>query len=210
MRTSSIVPSKLASLSKVGCSPRVSQRVLSTTPRAILNGESKFVDADQILTARLQGDALSSSGKHLECLVKLRDNSSVWLPATAISEDLRRDYEISWWSACRTGHRALVELVRNGGELLVHARDSQMRSGLHYACGTGDVEAVALLLENGAEVDVVDDAGYSPLHIAAGYLHEKVIATLMNAGADPSLEDNSGRSVSFLVFCSILEITFCV
>lgn len=28
-------------------------------------------------------------------------------------------------------------------------------SGLHYACGTGDVEAVALLLENGAEVDVV-------------------------------------------------------
>jgi hypothetical protein len=94
MRTSSIVPSKLASLSKVGCSSRVSQRVLSTvrsdsdhvifqadasqTPRAILNGESKFVDADQILTARLQGDALSSSGKHLECLVKLRDNSSVW------------------------------------------------------------------------------------------------------------------------------------
>ena len=28
-------------------------------------------------------------------------------------------------------------------------------SGLHYACGTGDVEAVALLLEKGAEVDVV-------------------------------------------------------
>lgn len=94
MRTSSIVPSKLASLSKVCSSRADSQRVLSTvrsgsdhvifqadasqTPRAVPNGESMFVDADRILSVRLQGDALSSSGKHLEFLVKLRNSSSAW------------------------------------------------------------------------------------------------------------------------------------
>jgi len=109
MRTSSIVPSKLASLSKVCSSRADSQRVLSTvrsgsdhvifqadasqTPRAVPNGESTFVDADRILSVRLQGDALSSSGKHLEFLVKLRNSSSAWWAQYILSELL---------SHCRT------------------------------------------------------------------------------------------------------------
>mmetsp|Transcript_1659 Transcript_1659/g.5207 ORF Transcript_1659/g.5207 Transcript_1659/m.5207 type:complete len:92 (+) Transcript_1659:571-846(+) len=71
-------------------------------------------------------------------------------------------------------------------------------SGLHYACGLGDADAVRALISCGAEVDAQDIDGYSPLHIAAGYVHENVIKLLMASGADPSLEDNTGRSVSII------------
>jgi signal recognition particle protein len=97
------------------------------------------------------------------------------------------------------GGEPVLSMLKLSGEVLVLARDKQMRGGLHYACGLGDLETVQAMIICGAEVDAQDNAGYTPLHIAAGYLHEKVISVLMDSGADPSLEDNTGRSALILV-----------
>ena len=103
-----------------------------------------------------------------------------------------------------------------------HAFIHVVVSGLHYACGRGDVDLVEAMISCGAEIDALvltlylfvflvvanalhqDQDGYTPLHIAAGYLHERVISVLMQSGADPSLEDNSGRSV----FMHLISFTF--
>jgi len=48
---------------------------------------------------------MHSGGKYdiasLEFLVRLADEDAVWLHSSDVSEDLRRDYEISWWKTCR-------------------------------------------------------------------------------------------------------------
>jgi len=116
-----------------------------------------------------------------------------------IGEDFRHTF-----IKCIQGGDAAQDHLAQGGEVLVLARDKQLRSGLHYACGRGDVAVVEAMISCGAEIDALDQDGYTPLHIAAGYLHEQVISVLMKSGADPSLEDNSGRSV----FMHLIAFTF--
>uniref|UniRef100_A0A7R9T4C9 Uncharacterized protein n=3 Tax=Ostreococcus sp. 'lucimarinus' TaxID=242159 RepID=A0A7R9T4C9_9CHLO len=172
-------------------------RPLSSVARASSRGVT-FTNAESIIGCRMH-----SGGKYdiasLEFLVRLADEDAVWLHSSDVSEDLRRDYEISWWKTCREGGDAAQDHLAQGGEVLVLARDKQLRSGLHYACGRGDVAVVEAMISCGAEIDALDQDGYTPLHIAAGYLHEQVISVLMKSGADPSLEDNSGRSALTLV-----------
>lgn len=155
--------------------------------------------ADSIVGCRILNEGSCAAFNELEFLVKLGTEEVVWLPGSCVSEDLRQTYEASWWRACREGGDPLKDHLSSGGDVLILARDTQLRSGLHYACGRGDVEAVDAMLACGAEIDAVDKDGYTPLHIAAGYLHEEVISVLMKSGADPALEDNSGRSALNLI-----------
>ena len=90
-------------------------------------------------------------------------------------------------------------MLMGGREALVSGVDDDRRSALHYACGTGVVKVVQLLLANGAEVDLRDKEGYTPLHLASGYMHVPVIRALIDAGADPEVEDKDGRSPLALV-----------
>jgi len=136
---------------------------------------------------------------NVEFLVQLKGGKTVWLETSNVSEDLRRDYENSWWAACREGGSAVLRFLNRGGAVLVLARDKQLRSGLHYVCGLGDTQVVEAMIDCGAEINALDKDGYTPLHIAAGYLHEQTVSVLMTNGADPTLEDNSGRSALSLV-----------
>jgi len=74
---------------------------------------------------------MHSGGKYdiasLEFLVRLADEDAVWLHSSDVSEDLRRDYEISWWKTCREGGDAAQDHLAQGGEVLVLARDKQLR-----------------------------------------------------------------------------------
>lgn len=49
------------------------------------------------------------------------------------------------------------------------------RHRLHYACRSGRIETVALLLEFGANVDICDKAARTPLHACAEFEEEKVL-----------------------------------
>mmetsp|Transcript_2765 Transcript_2765/g.9012 ORF Transcript_2765/g.9012 Transcript_2765/m.9012 type:complete len:262 (-) Transcript_2765:2933-3718(-) len=175
------------------------QRNFSSRLRRIVPvANAAFVNADAIVSCRITHDDITDFAS-VEFLAKTESNQKIWLSATNVSEDLRNDYERAWWRVCREGGDNLLDSLKAGGDVLVLARDKQQRSGLHYACGLGDADAVRALISCGAEVDAQDIDGYSPLHIAAGYVHENVIKLLMASGADPSLEDNTGRSALMLL-----------
>ena len=57
----------------------------------------------------------------------------------------------------------------------------------------GDVAAVALLLEAGADPNARDVSGWTPLHKAAGFnANPAVVGALLDAGADVHARDADG------------------
>jgi len=56
------------------------------------------------------------------------------------------------------------------------------------AAATGDIEAIATNLAQGADVNEVDSTGYTALYHAAGAGHKKVVQKLLAAGANPNIK----------------------
>jgi ankyrin repeat protein len=73
--------------------------------------------------------------------------------------------------------------------------DKDGRPLLVWAILEGNNEAVALLIENGAEVNLVENRhGYSPIHFAAQGQNPEAIAMLVNAGAELESKDKFGNT----------------
>lgn len=72
--------------------------------------------------------------------------------------------------------------------------DKQGTTPLTQAAQMGFVEAVTLLSERGARVDVANSAGETPLMFAVHARDLGLLRVLLRAGADPDRNDNSGRS----------------
>ena len=180
-----------------GTTPSSSTAVLASGTQ-----ESNVVEAEveELVGVRLVRD--KESGKpYVQYLVKWQDDyEDSWESANDISEDLLRNYEDKWWKAVKTGaYDVIVSMLIGGRDALVSGVDDELRSALHYACGTGNTKCVKLLLVNGAEVDLRDKDGYTPLHIASGYMHKEIVNELIEAGADPEIKDNQERSALELV-----------
>lgn len=68
--------------------------------------------------------------------------------------------------------------------------DSLGRSALHWAALSGSDEIVAILLRNGASIDLPDKLErLTPLHYAAFYGHIKITRLLVTAGASLTVQD---------------------
>lgn len=88
-------------------------------------------------------------------------------------------------------------LVQMGADVNAHAIDGQ--TPLHYCCNDSNYEAAKILIENGAEVDSVDETGRTPLFIAIGKYRGqkdclKIILLLLENGADLDKTNSSGRT----------------
>lgn len=57
--------------------------------------------------------------------------------------------------------------------------DEEGRTGLHFACGYGEMECVKWFLEKGAKLDSADSNKNTALHYAAGYGQVEVVALLL-------------------------------
>lgn len=76
---------------------------------------------------------------------------------------------------------------------LVSRRSSDGFTALHYACFFGGPDAVAALLEAGADPDAVaGDLSVRPLHSAAAARDADAIRLLLEAGADPDATQAGG------------------
>ncbi len=97
--------------------------------------------------------------------------------------------------ASELGHGMQVEqLLQQGAD--PNARDLLQRTGLHYSAGSGHGDIVTLLVRHGAELNIVDEFGWTPLSMAicnsATNERDSAVGQLLFLGADPSIADSNG------------------
>jgi hypothetical protein len=90
-------------------------------------------------------------------------------------------------------------LIQLGANVNCHAHDGQ--TPLHYCCNHRNYEAAKILIENGAEIDSIDENGRTPLLVAVNdYRGQKallkIILYLIEKGADLDKPSNSGGTPS--------------
>lgn len=89
--------------------------------------------------------------------------------------------------AAKKGDLAALRRLLKGEPSLVHARDKDGSTPLHWAAWRGQVEAARVLLESGAEVNARNQNthwGTTPLHAAAHGNQAAVVQLLLAQGAD--------------------------
>ncbi|MCC9656900.1 ankyrin repeat domain-containing protein [Rhodopirellula halodulae] len=92
------------------------------------------------------------------------------------------------------GHTPVVEWLLSK-DVQVDHRDSFGRTALMYACTADNAETVKLLLDHGADVNLVDnEENFSPLMFAAAEGQLEVVELLLKAGADPTKADIDGET----------------
>lgn len=110
----------------------------------------------------------------------------------------------------RTGRRelALIHAARQGDiDALRAARLDEdlgvdrLRQGmtlLMHASAAGSCESARLLIDRGADVDIVSPSGWTALMIASVQGHADVVRMLLDAGADPTIRSPRGLTAAEL------------
>lgn len=89
----------------------------------------------------------------------------------------------------------------DGHNLYLNATDDRHRSALHYLLRRDgsrlkDSEAImAMLLQNGADPNIISDDGETVLHVAAAIGSEEVLQSLRNGGLDFEAENKTGAKI---------------
>lgn len=109
--------------------------------------------------------------------------------------------------ACHIGNKKIVDLL-----LLSGADQNLRRDGVDHclciASRLGFVEVVKSLLANGAPVDILSTAGYTPLHLAIIHRRVEVVRVLVSNGANIERRNPEGYSALMVAsrFASDTEI----
>lgn len=95
-------------------------------------------------------------------------------------------------AAMRDDVAKITSLLLDGGE--VNAAHGDGMTALHWAAENGNQEITRILLESGADTELVTRLGaYRPLHLAARQGHISVVELLLSASADPLAESSTGK-----------------
>lgn len=99
--------------------------------------------------------------------------------------------------AVKQGDAATVKTLAAAEPGLVHLKDADDGTPLHYAAWKGHAEVARALLELGAEIDACSRDGHyggTPLHAAAHANNKEVAALLLERGADKTMVSCNGRT----------------
>lgn len=73
--------------------------------------------------------------------------------------------------------------------------DKDGRTLIFYAILQGNFEAVKILINNNAELNLKDNNGWAPLHYAVNEYHPVIVEHLIKNGADINAKDKFGNTV---------------
>lgn len=96
--------------------------------------------------------------------------------------------------ACCESQSKADYLLRGHPELLEARTGHTGETPLHYLAVESCLEAVAFLVERGADVNTQDSCGHTPLLDAASLDHGDMVRFLLAHGADPNLQNRSGEA----------------
>ncbi len=143
-------------------------------------------------------EVLSKLGKGMEKVLEehLGGEAAGAGGAAAAEAEAEEDEEVIVnyaWEAAQLGDpdalRELLEQEADKDEV-----DDEGRSGLHFACGYGELECAQVLIDAKANLNVTDAKDNTPLHYAAGYGQLEPVNMLVGAGADISLKNKDGHT----------------
>ena len=86
-------------------------------------------------------------------------------------------------------------------DLLCVKSDNKKKQELICAIVPGHVELAMLLLERGANIEEVNDEGYTPLMEAAREGHEEMVALLLSQGADINAQTEETQETALTLAC---------
>ncbi|OTA69997.1 ankyrin [Hypoxylon sp. EC38] len=169
-----------------GCNPRARDS----------NGKTAYNYANELdepLRHEIK-DVMSKWYSRHEELSSLRANLVRFL----VKDGKVNTHAILSWAAEEDKTAALEYAVEIGPKKILNWRDSKGRTGLHYAAMNGNLEAVELLLERGANTNRRTRAReWTALLIAADGGHDKIVRTLLEHGADPdALSDQGVKAIT--------------
>ena len=75
-----------------------------------------------------------------------------------------------------------------------HSRSRVGDTPLHIAAIQGNVRAIALLLNAGANIQATGETGYTPLHYAVSQQRPEAVRFLLERGADLSQRSETGET----------------
>ena len=86
-------------------------------------------------------------------------------------------------------------LLSKGVDINVPSRTNEHVTPLHSALANPNNAAIAqVLIERGADVNVIQGLGYTPLHYAATYGAEGIVRALLQRSADVTVKNNEGKT----------------
>ncbi|KAI0529486.1 hypothetical protein KFK09_002036 [Dendrobium nobile] len=147
----------------------------------------------------------SAAGGHFNAAELIMNSSDFDLRRTLTREGKGRRKRTPFDLAVEKGHAHLYDLLRPGGEVIRAARcgspgdtaaavgkaaerDQNGWTALHVAALKGRAEIVRELINGGAELEAVDDSGYTPLRCAVEAGHTEVALLLVRYGARAGLK----------------------
>lgn len=165
-------------------------------------------------TSALLLAAYKRHARIVDYLRPFRDDLSIW-EAAAIGDVARlatlldldpslidcpaHDGYLPLGLACFFGQAECVSLlIKRGADVNAISRNAMLLRPLHSAVTCDDADKAALivrlLLRAGAQVDAVQERGYTPLHRAADRGTLELVELLMRAGADPRIRADNRRT----------------
>jgi ankyrin repeat protein len=163
-----------------GADPNLANgKKLTPLHAAAYNGNGRLVQA--LLAHGAEADATDTTGKSPAIYAAARGFEDIVGQLIAAGVDPTRRYG-----------NDLTLLMWAAG----HSNDTPRQDG---------VRTVARILEAGAEIDAVDNRGWSALMIAAQRGHRAVAELLLERGADPAIADGQGRRAADLASDEALQ-----
>ena len=101
-----------------------------------------------------------------------------------------------------------VKFFSRAGGFLINQKNIGGATALHIAARNGNLEITSILLENGADVNIVDNEGWSPLMRAAINNNSKVLELLLEKGANTAFLSSEHESA--LVYATFSDCSDCL
>lgn len=89
--------------------------------------------------------------------------------------------------------RKIMEIVDKDPSI-VRKRLESTNTLLHIAAFYNFEEAIILFLDNGADINAINNSGWTPLHVAAYSDHYEAIKLLLEKGANKNIKDKEGMT----------------
>lgn len=112
----------------------------------------------------------------------------------AEGEKILQTFHVYLFEQIAMGNNAVLSRLLDAG-IAADLRDSSQidDSLLHWAASFGNSNAVKILTNKRALVNIANNDGQTPLHIACKNANQEVISALLEVGADPTLADKNGK-----------------